>query len=150
MTDAVIERSAPVAGRNARIVERNKRIIDLDAEGLSAAEIAYEIGACLTRNAVLGVLFRDRKERGVPPTAAAARIGRRQTPARPVAVAPPARPVAVLGTPLCVSIEDLQADMCKWPYGPAGGYQFCGQLKTHHAYCPAHRRMAYAKAQTPA
>lgn len=46
--------------------------------------------------------------------------------------------------PLNLSLNDLTDATCKWPYGEAAPYLFCGhQTKITTPYCPSHLALAY-------
>ncbi len=151
--------------------ERVARLRELWAEGLSASEIARELGG-VTRNAVIGKVHRLRLERRAP--------SRRGTAAKNARPAPPSRrrPPAVSGTaalkpepeaaqkampapkprrarlvfpppPAEGRIKDimkLTRHTCRWPIGDPGeeGFAYCGaQVSAGHPYCEHHARMAY-------
>ena len=136
--------------------ERVETLKKLWGEGLSASQIATEIGGGITRNAVIGKVHRlglsgrgkakapppaRPKAKAVPAPSAPAPV----PPARPAAIVapvPPAlaveavpepQPVAVadeVGLPLSerVTIMDLRESMCRWPMGDPTKpeFRFCG------------------------
>lgn len=121
-------------------------------DGVSAAEAAQELGT--TRNAVLGKWFRLGLKRGpragktgrprqVRPeqtTTLTNRWARRSQKRRPFAES------SELEFGRCVSLEDLEDGMCRWPKGtpqqPNFGY--CGLMALEgRPYCAAHCARAY-------
>lgn len=124
-------------------------------EGLSAAEIARQLGG-VTRNAVLGKIHRlGLSERAVTPRRGGQRpvsvrqrsIRRRPPPrSKPVAVAAVDIPERVEGPGLATSVLQLGAHMCHWPIGDPKGadFSYCGRrVETDGPYCPTHRRIAH-------
>ncbi len=136
--------------------ERVELLKKLWGDGLSASQIATEIGGGITRNAVIGKVHRlglsgRGKAKAAPPqrprgkAAAAPSAPAPLPPSRPaamVAPAPPAleieagrepAPLAVpdeVGIPLSerVTIMDLRESMCRWPMGDPTKpeFRFCG------------------------
>ncbi|WP_417450920.1 GcrA family cell cycle regulator [Kordiimonas sp.] len=109
-------------------------------DGLSASQIAKELGEGVTRNAVIGK---------------AHRLGLKSRPS-PVKTdkdkkkAPPKR-VAKKADKQLVSLLDLTDRMCKWPLGHPGDadFHFCGKSsEAGMPYCAAHCAEAY-QAQPP-
>ena len=151
--------------------ERVDRLRKLWSEGLSASQIATEIGG-VSRNAVIGKVHRlglsgrakgnadgqtqkSRKPGHVEGAPAAPELEEVSmiadgTPAvaasNDVAEAAPVRePVAV---PLSerVTIMDLRESMCRWPIGDptSSEFHFCGgRAITGLPYCPHHAQIAY-------
>lgn len=146
--------------------ERVELLKKLWAEGLSASQIAGELGG-VTRNAVIGKVHRlSLSGRATKPAGGMAR------PRRPKAIRPPRqpRPVTVGNTALKVApvaqprrvaipIEDVVVPIplratiltlndrtCKWPIGdPAEeSFCFCGhEPRASSPYCEYHARVAY-------
>ncbi|HEY0948219.1 MAG TPA: GcrA family cell cycle regulator [Candidatus Paceibacterota bacterium] len=134
-------------------------------EGQSATEISRQLGAGITRNAVIGKVHRlGLSGRATPsqPARTTFSDGRSRVkkstqnrPAQKAATRPPAtssdpaprvedEPVlpdlsgtAVLGT--------LSKHMCRWPIGdPASSdFSFCGRKSDHGPYCIEHGRVAF-------
>ncbi len=141
--------------------ERVERLKALWIEGLSAAQIARQLGG-VTRNAVIGKVHRlglsgraapSRPGRAAPSTPRA----RRTTPvrARPTAarrtLAPPRKPArahepaAPPEGPGLATAATLGAHMCRWPIGDpkAADFTFCGRrVDDHGPYCRDHHRIA--------
>ena len=151
--------------------ERVELLAKLWNEGLSASQIAAELGGGVSRNAVLGKIHRlGLAERGKAQTAATARVRKPARPADAVAAeeAPkpeqaPAprraapqlvadgltahRPEQVV-VPLSerVTIMELREFMCRWPLGDptTAEFRFCGaRAITGLPYCGAHAQVAY-------
>lgn len=122
------------------------RIYELQRQGLSARRIALALGDGLTRNAVIGLLYRARKKREAgeiarPPMA---------VPRKPVlkdplklfapAVIPPRAPVppARTGVPLM----ETHARGCRWIVGrDARGPLYCNERRADgrfYQWCPHH------------
>jgi GcrA cell cycle regulator len=152
--------------------ERVETLKKLWGEGLSASQIATEIGGGITRNAVIGKVHRlglsgRGKAKAAPPArpkAKAAPAPSAPAPApRPAAIvapppaalaieaAPEPAPVAVadeVGLPLSerVTIMDLRESMCRWPMGDPTKpeFRFCGARSvTGLPYCSHHAQVAY-------
>ena len=153
--------------------ERVELLRKLWQDGLSASQIAGELGAGITRNAVIGKVHRlGMSGRVKPPSAASARP-RAPKPARPAGPLP-MRPLAMRGNtalaaapmpaelprvrmednvvPIaeCVTITDLREHMCRWPLGDptTPEFRFCGaRTGDIGPYCSGHARMAYQPVQ---
>lgn len=146
--------------------ERVELLRRLWSEGLSAGQVAAEIGAGVTRNAVIGKIHRL----GLPDRAAAkpagrARIGRpgenRQVeqavrkPAPSAPIAPALTPIAEpaeVAIPVSdrVTLLDLRDSMCRWPVGHDGArHLFCGAHSADFAhgrpYCAEHAEAAHER-----
>ena len=143
--------------------ERVELLKKLWAEGLSASQIAAELGG-VTRNAVIGKVHRlGLSGRAKSPSSTVPRVRK----ARPAAMRPRMRfngntalmpsyeaeyetdsdPLAhVVPMGPRVSITELSEATCRWPIGDPGadGFAYCGsQTKTGLPYCPYHSRVAY-------
>lgn len=126
--------------------ERIAQLRDLWAEGLTAAECAVEIGG-ITRNAVVGKVFRlklePRQERVNPKKRHAKRKARK--PAVKIEPPPPPDPTPPTSATR-VSLMELRPNTCRWPTGDVGSedFFFCG-APTHadKPYCGYHCRLAY-------
>lgn len=149
--------------------ERVELLKKLWAEGLSASQIAGELGG-VTRNAVIGKVHRlALSGRATKPSGGMSR------PRRPTAIRPPRQPrpmtvgntaLKVAPTPhprrVAIPIEDVVVPIplratiltlsdrtCKWPIGdPAEeGFCFCGhEPRQSSPYCEYHARVAYQPA----
>ena len=96
--------------------ERVQKLRDMWTDGMSASQIANELGG-VTRNAVIGK---------------AHRLGLQKRPS----------PIKRQG----VSILDLKDRMCRWPNGHPGetGFHFCGKTTVQGMpYCNDHCLQAY-------
>ena len=148
--------------------ERVEHLKRLWSEGLSASQIAAELGG-ITRNAVIGKVHRlGLSGRAKAPSAAVARPRKPRT-AAPMFRAP--RPMMRGNTALAAmpvydmdpepepqpienivpigqrcTILELNEDKCKWPIGDPGqaDFFFCGgKTVTGVPYCGYHSRIAY-------
>ncbi len=140
--------------------DRVEKLKKLWSEGLSASQIAKELGG-VTRNAVIGKVHRlglsgratpSRPQRRTVSTASRPRPAIRPAEksfvkrvAKPRAEAPP-----VEAQPLpngdFATVLTLSDHVCKWPIGDPGekGFRFCGRRpKPGHPYCEAHAELAY-------
>lgn len=150
--------------------ERVELLKKLWAEGLSASQVAKQLGG-VTRNAVIGKVHR-------------LGLSGRAMPSRPARARPQAPRTLVRGRPDPLTAEarneERMRDMavertetahaeerglepaqratvltltehtCKWPIGDPGrpGFHFCGRGADHASpYCVEHARMAYQPAQ---
>jgi GcrA cell cycle regulator len=154
--------------------ERVELLRKLWLEGMSASRIASELGAGITRNAVigkvhrLGVSGRSKGASNPAPRPPRAKPSPRPVPSRsqgpsvrgntalafaPELLAMPvARQAESVIVPIAerVTIMDLSEGMCRWPLGdPAQPeFRFCGsKAATGAAYCAGHRRLAYQPVQ---
>jgi GcrA cell cycle regulator len=137
--------------------DRVERLKALWADGLSASQVAKELGG-VTRNAVIGKIHRL----GLAGRAAGGRIARprpassprprrlaapRATPRVPMIAAPVAAPVpAPEGPGLIASMSDLCGHVCKWPIGDpkAADFSFCGRpMDGAGPYCAGHGVAAF-------
>lgn len=131
--------------------ERVKEAQRLWSEGVSASQIAVQLGSGLTRNAVIGKMSRLGQQRG------RAREPVSDRPARPkaerkVMIRPPVarveRPTFVeLPEPLPVNggltIMQLTERTCKWPLGDPRlpTFRYCGcQVEEGKRYCSYHHQ----------
>jgi len=147
--------------------ERVERLKVLWAEGMSASQIAADLGE-VTRNAVIGKVHRlglsgrvkapapaarPRKERPAPAPAAPVVVGALALKAEPAPVAaaePEARPVAVAAPESRATILTINERSCKWPIGDPGraDFFFCGRASDPGSpYCQHHARLAYQPVQ---
>ncbi|MBV8567878.1 MAG: GcrA cell cycle regulator [Methylobacteriaceae bacterium] len=152
--------------------ERVELLRKLWGEGLSASQIAGQLGAGITRNAVIGKVHRlglcgrakapsNSSPRARPkasrsaqprPSGALIRGNTALAIATHVVARPAPRPVEEVIVPLSerVTIMDLRDTMCRWPMGdPAQPeFRYCGAKAPSGApYCDGHRRIAYQPAQ---
>ncbi|MCK5041396.1 MAG: hypothetical protein KAR62_03845 [Sphingomonadales bacterium] len=120
--------------------ERIAKLSALWDKGLSASQIAAELGEGVTRNAVIGKAHRlELKSRPSPVKGESTRAKK--------AVAKPKKKEEKK----VVTLLDLTSTICKWPSGHPGDddFQFCGkEANSALPYCEEHCAMAY-QAQTP-
>jgi GcrA cell cycle regulator len=142
--------------------ERVEVLKKLWLDGLSASQIAKQLGGGVTRNAVIGKVHRlGLSGRAAPsqpvrapalrtpraPRPVAAAPVRRDTPSIPTP--PPAPRYYVTDTPGTATVLTLGAHMCKWPIGDpsSDGFSFCGARASEGPYCVNHAQVAYQPAQ---
>jgi GcrA cell cycle regulator len=153
--------------------ERVEQLKKMWLDGLSASQIANELGEGVSRNAVIGKVHRlglSGRAKSPAPAAASART-RKEEPARPPAApltigalalaaeqapAPAPAPRAaveevVIAMSERVTIMDLRESMCRWPLGDPTNpdFRYCGARMQIGAgpYCASHARLAYQPAQ---
>jgi GcrA cell cycle regulator len=142
-------------------------------DGMSASRIASELAEGLTRNAVIGKVYRLGLSGRTKPTAivSPAPRARERHPPRPAVTASAAMPIVHGNTALAlrpamivepvaeivedvvvafaepVTIVDLRESMCRWPIGDPGSaeFRFCGAANRAGAgpYCAHHATKAY-------
>jgi GcrA cell cycle regulator len=149
--------------------ERVETLKRLWAEGLSASQIATELGG-ITRNAVIGKVHRlGLAGRAKSPATATPRPRKARTHSHMIRVA---RPTVRGNTALAAAFEyeveaepevvdnvipmgqrrtllELSEQTCRWPIGDPGdaGFFFCGgQTVMTFPYCSHHCRVAYQPA----
>lgn len=146
--------------------EMDERLRELAAKGLSAKQIAVDLKIGKSRNAILGRMHRLRLEGRT--------TWKQSTPARPrkprKPKAPPkqpnysiyaarraqAMPQSLPSEPLPptiepvipahkrITIDKLENHHCRWPYGDAGNFHFCGKQKVDGLpYCEGHSQRAF-------
>ena len=151
--------------------ERVELLSKLWQDGISASRIAAQLGAGITRNAVIGKVHRlglagrakpaasagaPRPRRVVPPPATQKTVALRGNTMmlREVVVAeeyePAVLPQAVV-IPISerVTITELRENMCRWPLGDplTPEFRYCGtKCDPSMPYCMPHGRMAYQPA----
>ena len=119
--------------------ERIKLLEKLWKEGLTASQIAAQLGDGVTRNAVIGKAHR-------------LGLASRPSPLKTEGAKP--KPVRKKPPPPeeqeRITLLELTERMCKWPIGHPGepDFKFCGQNSPPgQPYCPHHAALAY---QSPA
>lgn len=139
------------------LFERVKR---LWADGLSAGQIARQLGNGFTRSAILGKLSREgvlrkKRQHTSPNQSRAQPRARPKTSQRlevhPVEVRLPVASPATGGVPML----DLSSRACRWPLWDhketgAPDFPHCGQHKTVGVYCEKHAVTAYGEANARA
>jgi GcrA cell cycle regulator len=149
--------------------ERVELLKKLWSDGLSASQIAGQLGGGVSRNAVIGKVHRLSLSGRAKPAASGPRPPRKPRPASPprhprayisgntalkVHAHPAPRrapnpvPIEDLVVPISlnVSLVALNDQMCKWPIGDPGaeGFHFCGHRNFNSLpYCEYHARLAY-------
>ena len=146
--------------------ERVDSLKKLWLDGLSASQIAKQLGEGVTRNAVIGKVHRLGLSGRAAPSQPQ-RPFKPARPARPVVVAAPVRrieptsasaPLAVPELRAVVVVEEigsatvltLGAHMCKWPIGDPSSdtFAFCGRRTGDEGpYCRDHAQVAYQPPQ---
>ena len=152
--------------------ERVELLQKLWNQGLSASQIAAELGHGVTRNAVIGKVHRlglsGRAKAPMPQVQRPRKITR--APSHPMSHGPVVRgnlalspKVMPIATPIValdpepiqdvvvpmserVTIMELRETMCRWPYGDptAAEFRFCGaESPIGTPYCNYHSRIAY-------
>lgn len=133
--------------------DRVRRLAELWWDGRSAAWIARDLGAGVSRCSVLGKVSRLGLTRAPStPTARLAPRGRNAkravTPAGRVA-APMlrGRPAVALPAEPTRTILTVKAGDCRWPYGEPGkaGFGLCGRPVGRAAFCLAHAGVGYQR-----
>lgn len=138
-------------------------------EGLSASQIAGEIGGGLSRNAVIGKVnrlglsrreARPRKSSPRPPRTAKPRATSRAQrivasvennfPGLPEQFTAPSINDAEIPMEQRRTLLELNPSTCKWPVGDpqSADFYFCGgESIASKPYCPHHNRVAYVAPQ---
>jgi len=154
--------------------ERVELLRKLWNEGLSASQVAAELGTGVTRNAVIGKIHRlglaERAKTPSAPRPRAAKAPRAQQPAARAQSAPVMGNVALAYSPrpllatapridedvvvpmsARVTLMELRESMCRWPLGDptAAEFRFCGAKSPAGSgpYCSHHAGIAYQPAQ---
>ena len=145
--------------------ERVEKMCKLWNDGLSASQVATELGDGVSRLAVIGKLHRiGAAERGKTPTMAMRDNGSRRRSSLPkppmprivprkeifvpIAVAKSVPEIeVVIPESLRVTLMELGVLICRWPLGdPArDDFRFCGaaHVAAEGPYCTYHSRIAY-------
>jgi len=139
--------------------ERTELLKKLWQDGLSASQIAKQLGGC-TRNAVIGKVHRLGLTGRATPSKPQRATFKSPRPLRPASASMPrriAQPVSRAATPSPVRYEDetpgaatvltLGAHMCKWPIGDPlrDTFTFCGR-SCDGPYCHEHGQVAFQPA----
>ena len=145
--------------------DRTARLKTLWLDGFSASQVARQLGAGLTRNAVIGKIYRLGLKRDA---ASIPQVRRTRNPApprprtkaspKPVGLAHPSRrngrpPIlepelplleAADGPGLVQDILNLTPATCRWPIGDprSSTFSFCG-CSTADVYCERHKALAH-------
>lgn len=140
--------------------ERTATLRKLWLEGLSASQVARQLGG-VSRSAVIGKVHRlGITAREIPPrqraavrTASRAQPRNRSTREAIIAPRPALRLAAIAEMTATQSILGLEIHSCRWPIGDVDSHDFgfCGREKTARAsYCEDHARGAFRKLSSPA
>ena len=133
----------------------DERIAQLKAGwegGMTASQIAEQLGEGVTRNAVIGKAHRLGLEAlaappvAPPPNSPPAAVAATLAP-RPIVAKKPVR----TGKAARTTLLDLNEKICKWPLGHPGDadFHFCGKAsQAGFPYCTEHCLLAY-QAQLP-
>lgn len=152
--------------------ERVELLRKLWTDGLSASQVAAELGPGITRNAVIGKIHRlglaERAKTATTPRPRAAKPPRQSQPRMngaathgnlALAFSPHALPAPHLARdeevviPISerVTLMELRESMCRWPMGDptTAEFRFCGGKAAVGGgpYCAYHARVAYQPAQ---
>jgi GcrA cell cycle regulator len=133
--------------------DRVDKLKALWKKGLSASQIAEELGENITRNAVIGKAHRLGLSSRPSPVKKPAQAKRKSVaPKKATPAAAAAAPVAPerMDKSGKISILDLTDRVCKWPLGHPGDedFQFCGSKSVPgQPYCTFHGAMAYQAPQ---
>ncbi len=128
-------------------IERTDEVKALWASGLSAAQVAEEMGG-VSRNAVLGKLHRlkvrERPKTLKPPRPKLKRRSPRKMAPRPLDLLL-AEPLLMELSPDAMTIEGLTPETCRWPLSdPRHDMLYCGsQRHAPFVYCTRHAQIAY-------
>ena len=133
--------------------ERVELLKKLWADGLSASQIANELGS-VTRNAVIGKVHRlglGGRQTPSPPRRAPSRPRvakpRRAKPRAQPRLAPrqTLEPLPQVGS---ATVATVRRGQCRWPIGEPGAddFRLCGALACRGAYCAPHGELAYRPA----
>ncbi len=151
--------------------ERVEMLRKLWTDGLSASQVAAELGAGITRNAVIGKIHRlGLAERAKTASAPRPRVAKAPRASQPrsgggvhgslaLAFAPHAHVAprvaideeVVIPMSERVTLMELREAMCRWPMGDptTAEFRFCGGKSPASGgpYCAYHARVAYQPAQ---
>lgn len=145
--------------------DRVETLKKLWTEGLSASQIAKEMGEGVTRNAIIGKVHRlklsgratpsrpprPRVKAAPKPRVTATNAARTNGTNAPVVqreapIAPPPLEPAPLPSGEFATVLTLTNHICKWPIGDPtqADFRFCGRKsKASSPYCDAHASQAY-------
>ena len=155
--------------------ERVELLRKLWSEGLSASQVAAELGAGITRNAVIGKIHRlglaERAKSAVSTRPRVAKVTRQVSQTRNAVAVPAsignvaldyapqplvvarARPEEEVVIPMSerVTLMELRESTCRWPMGDptTPEFRFCGGPSPVGGgpYCAYHARVAYQPSQ---
>ena len=139
--------------------ERVELLQRLWGQGYSASQIATQLQAGITRNAVIGKIHRlakrtEAKAARVRTGAMAAPVARRRPAPEARRMTPPEWALRPHGRPMLVeepglaTCSTLAAHMCRWPIGDPDctDFTFCGKPSDgRRPYCEGHSRLAYKR-----
>lgn len=138
--------------------EQDESLREYVARGISCSRIAGEISSkhkiMVSRNAVIGRIHRlgiNPKKVAVARRPAVGRDRSQKVSApRPKPAPKPQRfrcePITGLRqadvVPLNISIHELTAKTCHWPYGDGAPFVYCGQAVFDGSYCESHQALS--------
>jgi len=131
-------------------VERKALVKRLWGLGYTASQVAAQLDIKVTRNAVIGLVHRNRWAHGVMTMIKhkPRKPHPRKHVKRPVPRAielPPRKKVPAGG----LTIFDLLDHHCRWPAGEKPPFRYCGrEAITGSSYCTAHHRQAHSNARS--
>lgn len=136
--------------------DRVETLSKLWREGMSASQIARDLGHGITRNAVIGKVHRlGLTGRAAPRLPGAGRPDQRRErrgrlphrlkPARALPAPVELTPDLPLPATGLARVETVRRGQCRWPMGDplADGFCLCGRTAVRGAYCAPHAAVAY-------
>ena len=136
------------------------RLAELLTTGISARKIAAHFEGA-SRNAVIGVIHRDKRLKAIGLSGRATRQPTQPTTTTRVSPTvirrikspvhtkprPTPKPDLVAPAPLDLMLHEIGNEQCKWPVNdpPKGGaFLFCGHQRAEKGpYCPYHKKRAF-------
>ena len=122
--------------------DRIKTLMALWTEGVPTLEIGRRLG--VTKNSVVGKVHRLGLPKRQSPISSSPRTPRAAKPTPPIRI----RSQTVSISENMVKMEELTAEMCRWPVGDPGqeDFRFCGQTAIEgKPYCEVHCARAYVR-----
>jgi GcrA cell cycle regulator len=137
--------------------EHSKLLKKLTIQGYSFAQISVELweefkvsysrNACIGKASRLGLVAKKASKPSIEGVTRRARpVGKRSGPIATTRLAPfPPSFTSEISEFRCVEVVpqnirllDLKPDQCRWPYGEAAPFTFCGHPVVHGSYCAPH------------
>ena len=126
--------------------ERVETLKALWTERKSAAEIARQIGCGLTRNAVLGKVYRLDLPTRAEPRKPYRTFARTWMPEEKRKQKHETTPAPEIPPSLDIAFLDLKASHCRYPVNDALPYLFCGQTRqADSSYCAHHHALTHTE-----
>lgn len=121
--------------------EEDKILLERSALGDTMAQIAARINKAFntarTRMSVSGRIHRLRNSTAENRKKYAAKT--KQTTLLPKSISPAPLPMTEPAPENLITLMELKADSCRWPYGDKAPYKFCGQkICGSRSYCQTH------------